>query len=147
MCVEVRKTCECGAQNVQFHLRDNIMWPEVITRLFCPACPGDVPYDEQAMVNDNGWVVEYDMVLAQMLVATNLGLEADAVQANYIFDKGYAAWLEMYPGEREDIREEKAAIMELIKEDQQKYLQAIQSWNVERVERLKVAGWRKALLA
>ena len=147
MCVEVRKTCECGAHNVQFHLRDNIMRPEVITRLFCPVCPGDVAYDEQAMVNDNGWVVEYDMVLVRMLVANSLGLEADEVNANYIFDQGYAAWLEMYPGEREDIREEKASIMELAKEDQQKYLQVIQSWNVERVERLKVAGWRKAQLA
>ena len=147
MCVEVRKTCECGAQNVQFHLRDNIMRPEVILRLFCPTCPGDAPYDPQAMVNDNGWVVEYDMVLARLLAATNLGLEADEVKASYIFDQGYAAWLEMYPGEREEIREEKAAIMELAKEDQQIYLQTIQRWNVERVERLKAAGWRKALLA
>ncbi|HIJ78932.1 MAG: hypothetical protein OEY01_07665 [Desulfobulbaceae bacterium] len=147
MCIDVRKTCECGAQNVQFHLRDNIMRPEVISRLFCPACPGDEPYDGTTMVNDNGWVVEYDMVLARMLAASNLAIDPEELQAVFLFDQGYAAWLEMYPGEREEIMEEKAAIMALAKEDQQKYLQAIQRWNIERVEKLKAAGWRKAKLA
>ena len=146
MCLEVRKSCECGAQTVQFHLRDNIMQPEVISRLFCPDCPGDTPFNQDSMLNDNGWVIEYDMTLARMLATTKLMLQAPQVQPSMIFDQGYASWLEMYPGEREEIKEEKEAIMALIKEDQKKYLQAIQSWNVERVGRLKSAGWRKALL-
>lgn len=146
MCLEVRKTCECGARNVQFHLRDNIMQPEVINRLFCPDCPGDTPFDRDSMLNDNGWVIEYDMTLARMLATAKLMVQATQVQPAMIFDQGYAAWLEMYPGEREEIKEEKDAIMALIKEDQKKYLQAIQGWNVERVARLKSAGWRKAVL-
>ena len=32
MCIDVRKTCECGTHTVQFHLRDNIMPPQVISR-------------------------------------------------------------------------------------------------------------------
>ncbi|MGV1100987.1 hypothetical protein ACUUL3_16450 [Thiovibrio sp. JS02] len=145
MCIDVRKTCECGARKVQFHLRDNLMQPEVIQRLFCPACPGNTAFDEQAMLNDNGWVIEYDMPLAKMLAASRLQLDMDAVNPGFIFDHGYACWLEMYPGEREEIKEEKDKIVALLKEDQKKYLEAIQRWNIERVSRLKAEGWRKAL--
>ncbi|HIJ90177.1 MAG TPA: hypothetical protein HPP95_04890 [Deltaproteobacteria bacterium] len=144
MCIDVRKTCECGAQNVQFHLRDNLLRSEVIQRLFCPKCPGDTPFDERSMLNDNGWVVEYDIILATMLLTAKLQVEPDSVRPEFIFDQGYACWLEMYPGEREDIREEKEKIMALLREDQRQYLQAIQSWNIERISRLKAAGWRKA---
>ena len=144
MCVDVRKTCECGAKTVQFHLRDNLLQAEVVRRVFCPSCPGDVPFDDRSMLNDNGWVVEYDMILVAMLLIAKLQVEPDALCPEFVFDRGYACWLEMYPGEREEIREEKAAIMGLLREDQRQYLQAIQSWNIERVARLKSAGWRKA---
>ena len=53
----------------------------------------------------------------------------------------------MYPGERDDIRQEKEEIVELLKQDQQKYLKTIQAWNIERIRNLKEAGWRKARLA
>jgi hypothetical protein len=144
MCVDVRKTCECGAQTVQFHLRDNILQSEVIRRVFCPNCPGDAPFDGRAMFNDNGWVIEYDMILATMLLTAKLQVDPDFVRPEFLFDQGYACWLEMYPGEREDIREEKETIMALLREDQREYLETIQRWNIDRVSRLKAAGWRKA---
>ncbi|MBU1405296.1 MAG: hypothetical protein KKE83_10160 [Proteobacteria bacterium] len=144
MCVDVRKTCECGAAMVQFHLRDNLLQPGVIQRVFCPNCPGDVGFDQRSMLNDNGWVVEYDMLLATMLLTAKLQVEPETVCPEFIFDRGYACWLEMYPGEREEIREEKEKIIALLREDQRHYLQAIQSWNIQRIARLKGAGWRKA---
>ena len=49
----------------------------------------------------------------------------------------------MYPGEKEDIKEDRQKIMELLQEDRNVYLQAMQKWNIERIERLKSAGWRK----
>ena len=144
MCIDVRKTCECGAKTVQFHLRDNLLQADVIQRLFCPNCPGDAGFDECSMLNDNGWVVEYDMILATMLLTAKLQVEPEVVRPEFLFDQGYACWLEMYPGEREEIREEKEKIMTLLRQGQRQYLQAIQSWNIDRVARLKAAGWRKA---
>ncbi len=144
MCIDVRKTCECGAKTVQFHLRDNLLQADVIQRVFCPNCPGDAGFDECSMLNDNGWVVEYDMILATMLLTAKLQVEPEVVRPEFLFDQGYACWLEMYPGEREEIREEKEKIMTLLRQGQRQYLQAIQSWNIGRVARLKAAGWRKA---
>lgn len=145
MCLDVRKKCECGAAEVQFHLRDNVMLPEVIARLFCPSCPGHSGFDKRTMLNDNGWVIEYDMTLARMLAVQQLLVDAEMVSPEYVFDLGYACWQEMYPGEREDIKAEKEKIVQLLKEDQKKYLEKIQRWNIERLNRLKEAGWRKAI--
>ena len=147
MCIDVRKTCECGCHTVQFHLRDNVMMPQVIARLFCPSCPGDTPFDPASMLCDNDWIIEYDMELARGLFAQKLQVCEDDVIPEYIFDKGYACWQEMYPGEQEDIREEREKIIELLQQDRNVYLQTMQNWNIERIERLKSAGWRKILPA
>ena len=147
MCIDVRKTCECGASTVQFHLRDNVLLPEVITRLFCPSCPGDTGYDDATMLQDNGWTIEYDMVLARMQVCRKLNVDVEQVEPAFIFDQGYACWLEMYPGEKEEIREERDRIIGLLKEDRKKYLQTIQRWNIDRIAQLKNEGWRKARMA
>ena len=147
MCIDIRKTCECGASNVQFHLRDNIMLPETITRLFCPSCPGDTQFSDQNMLQDNGWVIEYDMVLAKFLANTKLSLDSDKISPSFLFDEGYACWLEMYPGEKEAIRLEKEKLLQLKEKDQKEYLQTISAWNIERINKLKKAGWRKALRA
>jgi len=147
MCIEVRKSCECGAKTVQFHLRDNVLMAETVSRLFCPDCPGDVPFDPESMIMDNGWIIEYDMVLARDLVAKKLGREKDEVSPQFLFDSGYATWLETYPGERDDIEAERSEIIALAKKDPKAYLKKIQTWNIERMERLKEAGWRKAMMA
>lgn len=144
MCIAVFKKCECGEQSVQFHLRDNLLSPEIITRMFCPSCPGDHPFEESSMLNDNGWVIEYDMILARSIIVRTKLLEEMQVTPAYIFDQGYCAWLETYPGEKGDIKEEKEEILKLQKTDQQLYLKEIIAWNVSRLESLKSAGWRKA---
>lgn len=147
MCMDVRKTCICGANTIQFHLRDNIMLPEVVSRLFCPSCPGHERFDRESMLQDNGWTIEYDMPLATFLAGEKLAIAKEQITPEFVFDHGYACWLEMYPGEKEEIRTEKEALLRLRDQDQTKYLQAITSWNIERVNQLKTAGWRKALHA
>ncbi|OQX14177.1 MAG: hypothetical protein BWK76_15095 [Desulfobulbaceae bacterium A2] len=147
MCLEVRKRCQCGGREVQFHLRDNIMTPEVILRLFCPSCAGTAPFDQDRMLRDNGWIIEYDIELAQFLAAAKLTLDPAMVGPDFLFDEGYATWREMYPGEQGDILQERQQIMGLIKNDPRRYLQEIQGWNIARVEQLKRDGWRKALHA
>ena len=145
MCIDIRKRCECGTHNVQFHLRDNVMLPEVIVRLWCPSCSREkADFDRTTMLDDNGWTIEYDMVLARMLAARQLGPDAADLEPEYIFQQGYACWQELYPGEQQDIKEEREKIIALLQEDQKHYLQAIQQWNIKRVKRLKAQGWRKA---
>jgi hypothetical protein len=143
MCIDVRKTCECGSQVVQFHLRDNILVPQVIARLFCPACPGETPIDGNTMLSDNDWMIEYDMELARVLLTQKLLIDQNDVSPEFIFDNGYACWQEMYPGEKNDIKEEREEIIQLLQQDRNVYLHAMQEWNIERIERLKAAGWRK----
>lgn len=145
MCLDIRKTCECGNNSVQFHLRDNVMLPEVIARLWCPSCGRqDGDFDRTTMLHDNGWTIEYDMELARMLAIQRLGEDGADILPEVIFDQGYACWQELYPGEQQDIKEEKKQIVALLQEDQKKYLQTIQQWNINRVARLKSQGWRKA---
>ena len=147
MCLDIRKSCECGNQLVQFHLRDNIMSEEVIVSLYCPECAENAEVDEKTMLNDNRWIIEYDMELAQFLAVSKLQIPPDAVDPGFIFDSGYATWQEMYPGEQKDILEERKEIMGLLTTDQQEYLTRINKWNIARVERLKELGWRKAQAA
>ncbi|MFP7754214.1 hypothetical protein ACLG6S_06070 [Thermodesulfobacteriota bacterium B35] len=146
MCIEVRKTCRCGRQTAQFHMRDNIMSQEVIAELYCPECKKP-ELDPETMLSDNGWVIEYDMELARFLAVSRLMVDPESVRPGYLFDSGYACWLEMYPGEKEDIMEERKEIMALQKEDPTRYLKEISRWNIARIERLKADGWRKAQAA
>jgi hypothetical protein len=99
------------------------------------------------MVNDNGWIIEYDMVLANMQLLQKRMVDREMIRPDYLFDHGYACWLETYPGEREDIREEREQIIALKENEPQKYLQEMISWNIKRLAELKAQGWRKALAA
>ena len=143
----VFKRCECGAQVVQFHLRDNVLSPEVVARLFCPLCPGDGAFDKNSMINDNGWVIEYDMVLATMQLVQGRMLDSDMVTPEHIFDQGYACWLETYPGEKAEIHGERQRIIAFKEQGHQRYLQEMITWNVNRLSELKKNGWRKAQAA
>ncbi len=147
MCQEVKKTCSCGQRDAAFHLRDNVMDQKVIDRLFCPSCSADQDVDQETMVRDNGWVIEYDMDLARMFAITKLAMDPAHVNPELIFDEGYVTWREMYPGETEDITDERNKIIAMKDSDPKEYLTAINSWAVERIQRLKDDGWRKAVRA
>lgn len=147
MCLDIRKTCKCGSKTAQFHMRDNIMSQEVLTELYCPDCSKKVEVNPECMLMDNGWIIEYDMDLAKFLAVSKLMLAPDSVKPGFLFDNGYACWQEMYPGEQQDVQEERKEILALQNEDQTSYLKKISSWNIARIERLKIDGWRKAQVA
>ncbi len=144
MCQEINKECSCGKERVSFHLRDNIMSQEVIDRLFCPACSAAITFAPERMVADNGWVIEYDMDLARMYAIAKLGLEPTQVLPELVFDSGFVTWREMYPGETRDIAGERERIIAIKEHNPQEYLTTINAWAVERIARMKTAGWRKA---
>ncbi|MDH3349368.1 MAG: hypothetical protein OEM02_14880 [Desulfobulbaceae bacterium] len=143
MCIDIRKTCNCGKHTVQLHMRDNILGEEAITELYCPTCSSTIDFNYKNMVHDNGWTITYDMILAKFLITSRLTIEPDNIQPGFLFDEGYATWQEMYPGEKNDIVEERQKILKLQEVDQQRYLSEISKWNIERIKRLKKEGWRK----
>ena len=145
MCQEVKKTCSCGQKDTTFHLRDNVMGQEVIGRLFCPSCSAAQELDSKTMVKDNNWIIEYDMDLARMFAISKLSMNPAHVSPEFIFDEGYVTWREMYPGETEDITDERNKIIPMKDSDPKEYLAAINTWAVERIQRLKDDGWRKAV--
>jgi len=95
------------------------------------------------MLFDNDWIIEYDMDMARTFLEKKLQIDPEDVSPEFIFDKSYACWQEMYPGEQKDIKEDRGKIIELLQQDRNVYLHAMQNWNIERIERLKSAGWRK----
>lgn len=147
MCVEVKQSCECGKCEATFHLRDNIMSKEVIDRVFCPFCSGSADFNAETMLRDNDWLIEYDMDLARMLAISKMGAELPEISPEFLFDEGLACWREMYPGETLDIADERWQIIQKKDKDPKAYLQEINSWAVNRIQRLKESGWRKAQLA
>ena len=147
MCLEVRKTCKCGSRTAQFHMRDNVMSQEVLTELYCPECSAEVELNPESMFMDNGWVIEYDMDLAKFLAVSKLMVDPETVRPGFVFDGGYTCWQEMYPGEQQDVLEERKEILAQQKEDPTRYLKEISSWNIQRIVCLKAEGWRKAQAA
>jgi hypothetical protein len=146
MCMSHKITCRCGREAAEFTMRDEIMPPEVVKRLYCPSCAGEVPFAGETMVNDNGWVIEYDMELAGLYLA-NLGASPEGLNPGYVFDEGYCSWAGYCPGDLERAAREKAEIVKIMKVDPRAYIEAIKDWGHSRARRLSDEGWRKARAA
>jgi hypothetical protein len=93
------------------------------------------------MVTDNGWIIRYDMDVAK---AVGNGRIATEITPARLFDDGYCTWNGMYPGDHLDSVRERERITAMAKTQPREYLQRLKTWAVERSERLKHEGWRKA---
>ncbi|MCX7793600.1 MAG: hypothetical protein N2257_04225 [Thermodesulfovibrionales bacterium] len=139
--MDYKVSCQCGKYIASFSFRDNIMPPEVVNRLFCPECSGDINFDPSSMIVDNGWIIEYDMDVARFAARV---LPVKDITPEFIFDKGYCAWRGMYPLDYIDSMNERQKIIELAKSNPVRYLEELKRWGIMRMERLKKEGWRKA---
>jgi hypothetical protein len=92
------------------------------------------------MVTDNGWMIRYDMEVAAAAGAGKIGALTPAT----LFDEGYCTWNGMYPGDHIDSVREREKITALAKTNPIEYIKRLKKWAVERTERLKHEGWRKA---
>jgi len=136
--------CKCGKREASFNFKNEIMPPEVIDSLYCPACSQDVVQQSDRMLSDNGWIICYDMEVAG-LYGTKLPVsDRDNLTPETLFDEGYATWRGVYPGDHKDSAEERAAITRLAKENPKKYFEEMKNWAIGRMERLRENGWRKA---
>ncbi len=141
MCMAYEARCRCGAEKASFQFKDNIMSQDVIRALYCPVCSSGLSVNPATMVIDNGWVIEYDMDVAQFM-----GRKCGrcVMTADDIFDEGYCTWNGMYPGDHSDSMKEREQIAALAKAAPGLYLKEMKAWMIERMKRLREAGWRKA---
>ncbi len=144
MCMEYSMSCECGSRRASFNFRDEIMPPEVISRLYCPDCSGEINIDSSSMIADNGWVIEYDMEIAEFASLKTPRLAGTSLTPETLFDEGLATWRGIYPGDHIDSALEREEIVRMAKTDPKGYIERIKSWGIERMERLRAEGWRKA---
>ncbi len=144
MCMEYSMSCVCGSREASFNFRDEVMPPEVISRLYCPDCSKDTAYDPGSMINDNGWIIEYDMEIAEFSALKLPMSLREQLSPEMLFDEGYATWRGVYPGDHIDSAQEREELARLAKIDPRGYIQKIKTWGIERMERLRAEGWRKA---
>ncbi len=144
MCMEYSMRCSCGGREASFNFRDEIMPPEVISRLYCPNCSGEIGFNPETMLADNGWVIEYDMEVAKFSALKTPHLLKKELTPEVLFDEGYATWRGIYPGDHIDSAREREEIVAMAKSDPKAYIERIKNWGVERMERLRKEGWRKA---
>ncbi|UCG79384.1 MAG: hypothetical protein JSV21_06060 [Nitrospirota bacterium] len=144
MCVEHSVMCKCGTKNASFNFKDEIMPSELIRGLYCPDCSGNIEFDRSSMISDNGWVIDYDMDIARLYSGKLPHQDGDKISPEILFDRGYATWRGIYPGDHIESVAERNSLIELSKTDPRGYLDAIKNWGNERMERLKEEGWRKA---
>ncbi|MFC1549554.1 hypothetical protein ACFL4R_01635 [Nitrospirota bacterium] len=142
--MEFSLKCQCGEKQASFHFQDNIMSPEVISRLYCPSCQRDGGPEPDSSIEDNGWAVEYDMSVAGFAAANLPSHLKTGLSPATLFDEGYATWRGVYPGDHIDSAMEREEIIKLAKVNPKEYMVRIREWANSRMERLASEGWRKA---
>lgn len=141
MCVDHNMICKCGNSSASFNFRDNAMPVEIVSRLYCPRCSGDVSFNAETMMADNGWIIEYDMDVAKFMSGK---LPKANISPEFIFDEGYCTWRGVYPSDHIDSVKEREELIALSKINRHKYLEEFRKWGINRMERLAREGWRKA---
>lgn len=141
MCIDHKMTCQCGSSSASFNFKDEVMPVEVIDKLYCPVCSGDVRYNSATMLKDNGWIIEYDMDVARFMANK---LPSGGITPEMIFDEGYCNWRGVYPTDYIDSVVEREELVKLAKINPKKYFEEFKKWGTEKMERLANEGWRKA---
>jgi len=141
MCVDYKMRCSCGSNAASFNLKNDVMPFEVVDGLYCPLCSGDVAHDHETMINDNGWIIKYDMDIA---VSMAKNFPPGKITPEFIFDEGYCTWRGVYPTDNIDSVKEREEIVKLAKTNPKKYFEEMRLWGNKRMERLAAEGWRKA---
>lgn len=144
MCMNERRVCQCGHNSALLIFRDNLLPPEILVSLYCPQCRSQATWDGDTMLDDCGWVLEYDVAGAQVFL-NRRGVTGRATPA-FLFDEGYLTWQGLAPGDMEINSKLHQRLVPLIEQDLALYLKSLKSEWLAHVAELKAAGWRKAQL-
>lgn len=141
MCIDHTMRCKCGNQSASFNFKDEILPVEAVDSLYCPACSGEIKYNPESMLIDNGWIIEYDMEVARFAAQK---LPHREITPELLFDEGYCTWRGVTPTDHIDSVREREKLVKLSKINPKKYLEEFKKWGIERMKRLANQGWRKA---
>mgnify|MGYP000977386429 CR=1 FL=1 len=142
MCLSIRRTCACGKEEAQFMHRDNVLPEAILINLYCPECRSQADWDGATMIEDLGWILEYDMDGAKFFFG-NKGMDDD-ITPEFLFDEGYCSWNGLTPQDLAERTRLHAALAPLLQQDRLAYIKAIKETMINHANDLKTAGWRKA---
>jgi len=143
MCMAIQRTCHCGRETANLHHTNSILPEEAVKNIYCPACSEEIRFEPETMLRDNGWIIEYDMAVT-CLYAARMGLAAEEVNPERIFDEGFCTWQGFTPNDLPHANREKAELAEVARTDMKRYLKLIREWSIQRARQLREEGWRKA---
>jgi len=141
MCIDHKMTCKCGINSASFNFKDDVMPVEVVGRLYCPICSGNINFNPEIMLADKGWIIEYDMDVVKF---AGHKLPYGKITPEILFDEGYCTWRGVYPTDHTDSVREREELVKLAKINPRKYLEEFKKWGSARMDRLADEGWRKA---
>ncbi len=144
MCMDHSVVCKCGREDASFNFKNDVMPPEAIEALYCPYCSEGITFDPRTMINDNGWMIHYDMEGAKLYGNKLPAGHKEGLSPEVLFDEGYICWRGVYPGDHVDSKNEREALGVMAKADPKKYFTTMKTWAIDRMDRLKIEGWRKA---
>ena len=144
MCMDHSIVCRCGRKEASFNFKNEVMPPEAIEAVYCPHCSKGVTIDAETMINDNGWVIHYDMEVAGLYSNSLPSGHKQRLSPEMLFDEGYVTWRGVYPGDHIDSVSEREALTTIAKKDPKEYFDQMKSWTINRMTRLQEEGWRKA---
>jgi hypothetical protein len=136
--------CKCGTREASFNFKNEIMPTQTIEELYCPVCSQGAPFNPEAMIRDNGWVIRYDMDIARLYSSKLPASDREKLSPELLFDEGYITWRGVYPGDHIDSAREREELATLAKVNPKKYFEEMRSWAISRMTKLKNEGWRKA---
>lgn len=142
MCLQQSRVCACGRQTAYLNFYDNILTPEILVALYCPECRHLATFDAETMVEDCGWIMEYDLEGAQFLLKQR-GITVE-VTPEFLFDEGYLSWQGFTPHDLEVNAALHRRLEPLIKENLPLYMKTLKEEWLAYVREVKAAGWRKA---
>lgn len=143
MCNNHRLSCNCGQNQANLFFKNNILNPSVLSNIFCPKCSRDVNFVGTYMLEDNKWILEFDLVIASFFL-NRANIDTADLSPTFIFDQGYASWNGFTPDELDQRLVERQQILGLADQDMHLYLKEIKRWGSARVKKFCEAGWRKA---
>lgn len=144
MCQSYRKSCACGQKNSEIFFGKMVLDESAVRAVYCPECSATVQFDPEAMVDDNGWILELDTEVLQAY-APRMEMSPAEVTAEKVFDGDYATWVGFSPEDNVQRSQERAELSKRYQGDTRGHFEALKRWAVDREKRFYEEGWRKAV--
>lgn len=142
MCQSYKIACDCNQNMAEIFFGKMVLSETAIEAVYCPQCSRSLDTDRDDRVWDNGWVLEMNMD-AVRLYAGSMGISAQALTAERVFDEGYATWVGITPDDTRRRNQERDEIQKLAKTDILAYYEAMKAWGLNREKKFSDEGWRK----